>query len=172
MDDEGAPEPQDEFGDQEEEEEERDGGGGNGDGEGLLLRVQRRRGRGPGRRVYQPNPIIKIAKRPPHFRVLGSYLIDRHKATNLIGATLSFLRKKFPNEQQPFYLNEDSFFQVWTRCNLQHRPLPFAPLVGPKTDTVRAFPATHDIEGRMTRVAAFDTVFLDEFPDKSGLHRK
>ncbi|KAF8593642.1 hypothetical protein BDV93DRAFT_460613 [Ceratobasidium sp. AG-I] len=163
-------EPEDEFEDQGPEADEEDGDGGDDDDERMLLRARQRRRRvSAGRRIYQPNPIIRIAKRTPH-RVLGSYLINRHEATDLIPATLTFLRQKFP-QHQPFYLNEESSFCIWTRCNLQHRPLPFAPLVGAKTDTVRTFPATYDGDGRLTRVASFDTVLLDEFPDKEGLHR-
>lgn len=86
---EGELEPQDEFDDQDEDAEEARDGDGNS--KGLLLGARRRRGRVQGQCVYQPTPIIKIAKRPPHFRALGSYLVNRHEATDLINATLLFL---------------------------------------------------------------------------------
>ncbi|KAG9080009.1 hypothetical protein FRC06_007185, partial [Ceratobasidium sp. 370] len=134
------------------------------------VQVMRAAGRGRNRRVHQPLPNIKIAKRPPHPSTLGAHLINAHGATDLIPAITRYLGREYPNHP-PLYLAEESAFQVWTRCTLQHRPLPFSPLVGSHVDSVRAFPATYDLDGRRDRTAYFDTVLIEEFPDRPGLHR-
>ncbi|QRV95530.1 helix loop helix DNA-binding domain protein [Ceratobasidium sp. AG-Ba] len=109
-----------------------------------------------GGRVWHPAPTVQIAKRPsvgPN--VKGTYLINKQGATDLVPATIEYLRSLYPTHTA-FPISHNSVFQVWRRCKLLHPRLPFDPTLGPHTNQVRAFVATEDSEGRVLRVGFFD----------------
>ncbi|QRV94941.1 hypothetical protein RhiJN_22959 [Ceratobasidium sp. AG-Ba] len=120
--------------------------------------------------VWQPEPSVSVAKRPSlKPRVRGAYLINKHKATDLIPATIEYLRSVAP-EQTVFPISHNTHFKVWRRCKLHHRRLPFDPTLDPQTDQVRAFTTSRDSEGRVLRSGYFDVVLFS--PGAGGLDRQ
>lgn len=115
---------------------------------------------------------LVIAKSATHAGIRGSTLIAEYHATDLIKELTNFFRRHCPSSAASLDFDEHVKFDVWTRCRLVHDPLPFAPLVGPKIDRVRAYPGPATGSRRSTHKPAFDTVLLDVFPDRSGLDRK
>lgn len=141
------------------------GNGGNGDNNG-----ERGNAIGPGVvQTWHPAPTINIAKRPPLGKKPGTYLIEKHGATDLIPATIRFL-----DSNSRFPLEPHHKFKVWTRCRLSHGVLPFHRPLGPYTEGVRAFPGSWDEEGRMIRFGSFDVVlFSSELRSgEQGLQRE
>ncbi|KAG9092990.1 hypothetical protein FS749_015280 [Ceratobasidium sp. UAMH 11750] len=135
------------------------------------------KGRGDGDggddRTWLPTPSISIAKRPALGRQRGTYLINTHKATNLIPATIKYLRRIF--SRASIALFDDSYFKVWKRCKLHHKRLPFYPALAPVINSVRAFPPTTDDEGRLIRQGFFDVVLFSPVTNNTaanndGLH--
>ncbi|KAG8709952.1 hypothetical protein FRC08_017839 [Ceratobasidium sp. 394] len=117
-------------------------------------------------KTWQPTPSISIAKR-------GVYLIDKHKAVDLVPATVAYLQRISSLVHIP--LSEESFFRLWTRCKLHHRRLPFYPVLEPQTDFVRVFPSNIDVEGRVIRQGFFDVILFSPATveeDNDGLHRE
>ncbi|KAG9080488.1 hypothetical protein FRC06_006521 [Ceratobasidium sp. 370] len=136
-------------------------GDGEGDGDGV------------GGETWEPNPTIAIAKRPALGRQKGTYLINKHKATDLVPATVNFLRSIVPPGTS-IPISAHSLFKVWRRCKLSHQRLSFYPALDPQTDQIRAFPASTDEEGRVIRVGFFDTVLFTPTPSdpkNQGLHQ-
>ncbi|KAG9075796.1 hypothetical protein FRC06_009883, partial [Ceratobasidium sp. 370] len=123
--------------------------------------------------VWQPAPTVGIAKRPSHgVRVKGSYIINELQVTDLIPATIQYLRSLHPTRAF-FPISHNSVFKAWKRCQLLHRPLPFDPALGQQTDQVRAFNTSRDSEGRVLRGGYFDVVLyqpLAAHVDQQGLH--
>ncbi|KAG9083376.1 hypothetical protein FRC06_004560, partial [Ceratobasidium sp. 370] len=124
--------------------------------------------------VWYPKPTISVAKRPTLGKKSLGYLINKHKAKDLIPATLRFLHRlptTRPGSDLP--LDQLDIVPIWTRCRLIHKRLPFLPSVKPQIDRVRTVPASVDCEGRVERVGAFDVVLFE--PDNNngthGLHR-
>ncbi|QRV89199.1 hypothetical protein RhiJN_17217 [Ceratobasidium sp. AG-Ba] len=110
--------------------------------------------------VWQPTPTIQIAKRPSlGAKVKGAYLINKHGATDLVPATIDYLRTLAPT-RAAFPISHNTAFQVWRRCKLRHSRLPFDPALGPHTNQVRAFNTSVDSEGRVLRVGFFDVVLF------------
>ncbi|QRW07669.1 hypothetical protein RhiLY_06668 [Ceratobasidium sp. AG-Ba] len=110
--------------------------------------------------VWQPAPAVWIAKRPS-------------LATDFVSATIDYLRVLHP-ARTAFPISHDTVFQVWRRCKLRHRRLPFDPALDPQTDQVRAFNASTDSEGRVLRIRQFDVVLYQPTPalrDRQGLQR-
>jgi hypothetical protein len=128
------------------------------------------RGRGGHEETYHPMPAIKIAKRPPR-RMRACDLIDTQSAPDLLRAVSQFLSPLLPFDPSRL-IDGNSIFPVWTRCSLLHDPLPFAPLLGPKVDKLRAFPASHDDDDRVKRQESFDTVLVDLKNRLNGVHRE
>ncbi|KAG9098699.1 hypothetical protein FS749_003186 [Ceratobasidium sp. UAMH 11750] len=134
----------------------------------------RRNGDDGDHRTWLPTPSISIAKRPALGRQRGTYLINTHKASNLIPATVKYLHRISPRASIALF--EDSYFKVWKRCKLQHKRLPFYPALAPLTNSVRAFPPTTDEEGRLIRQGFFDVVLFsptanNAVANSDGLHR-
>lgn len=125
--------------------------------------------------AWQPTPSIFVAKRPSlGLRVKGAYLINKHKATDLISATIDYLHSVAPR-RTAFPISHNTVFQVWRRCKLLHSHLPFDPALNPQTDQVRAFTASADSEGRILRPGYFDVVLFSPGSannQQQGLHRK
>ncbi|KAG8708011.1 hypothetical protein FRC08_000162 [Ceratobasidium sp. 394] len=120
---------------------------------------------------YHPNPTIIHAKRPTKPSVSGHDIINRHHAPDFIDAVKTYI-SGLPNaEEHAQILNEDFRFSVWTRLSLVHDPLPSAPLVGCRTDLVRARPAAPCRRLNRRREDAFDTVLLEVDPQSHGIHR-
>lgn len=121
--------------------------------------------------VYQPAKLsLVMAKRPPQPKVPGSELQEEYHAVDFIQKLREFLRQHAPH----IYVNIDELtdFEVWTRFRLIHEPLPFAPLLGPKIDRIRAYPGPPSNSRQSVHNRAFDTVLLNAFPNRNGLHRK
>ncbi|QRW05963.1 hypothetical protein RhiLY_11306 [Ceratobasidium sp. AG-Ba] len=123
---------------------------------------------------WQPAPTVWSAKRPSlRSNVKGAYLIQKHQAKDLIPATTEYLRSLHPT-RTAFPISHDTGFQVWKRCKLLHRRLPFDPTLDPQTDQVRAFTTSTDPEGRVLRTGHFDVVLFSPLapnPHKQGLHQ-
>ncbi|KAG8725615.1 hypothetical protein FRC09_000002 [Ceratobasidium sp. 395] len=120
--------------------------------------------------VWQPSPTVRIAKRPSlGLSVKGAYLINKHKATDLVPATINYLKSVAP-ARTAFPITHNTVFKVWRRCKLQHRRLPFDPALEPQTDQVRAFTSSGDSEGRVLRPGYFDTVLFS--PSTSDNNRR
>ncbi|QRW09327.1 leucine-tRNA ligase [Ceratobasidium sp. AG-Ba] len=120
---------------------------------------------------YHPNPTIRYAKRPTKPRVYGRSIICDHNAPDFINRVKSYVSGLPGGEEHSRLLNEDFRFGVWTRISLQHNRLPFAPLVGSKTDSVRAYPAHMSRRLARHRPSTFDTVMLETNPEAQGIHR-
>ncbi|QRV99830.1 hypothetical protein RhiJN_27849 [Ceratobasidium sp. AG-Ba] len=123
--------------------------------------------------LWQPAPSVWIAKRPSlRSSVKGTYLIHKHHAKDLVRATTDYLHSIHPT-RTAFLISHDTKFQVWRRCKLQHRRLPFDPALEPQTDQVRAFATSIDLEGRVLRTGNFDVVlFSPPVPNSGrGLHQ-
>ncbi|QRV74475.1 hypothetical protein RhiJN_02489 [Ceratobasidium sp. AG-Ba] len=131
-------------------------------------------GGGADDKVWQPAPAVWIAKRPSLGpRKTGAYLINNHQAADFVSATINYLRFLNPT-RTAFPISHDTVFQVWRRCKLRHRSLPFDPALGPQTDQVRAFIASTDSEGRILRTGHFDVVLYQPtsaLHDQQGLQR-
>ncbi|KAG9077556.1 hypothetical protein FRC06_008841, partial [Ceratobasidium sp. 370] len=125
--------------------------------------------------TWLPAPSITIAKRPALGRQRSTYLVNAHKATDLVPATIEFLHLISP--QTRIALFEDSYFRVWKRCKLHHKRLLFYPALTPQTDSVRTFPPTIDEEGRLIHQGFFDVVLFspvannNSADNNNGLHR-
>jgi hypothetical protein len=124
--------------------------------------------RGHRKETYHPTPAIKIAKHPPR-QMCVCDLIDTQSTPNLLRAISQFLRPLLPFDASHLK-NDNSVFPVWTQCNLLHNPLPFVPLLGPKVDTIRVFPASRNNEDRVTHQKSFDTVLIDMKNGLQGVH--
>lgn len=112
---------------------------------------------------------LLLAKRPPR-AVHGLNVMSEFHAPDFIKALRTFLDTYCPHAEFIDF-DEHTAFEVWTRLRLIHDELPFAPLVGPKIDRVRAYPGPPNGSRRSVHTRAFDTVLLDAFPDKPGIHR-
>lgn len=113
---------------------------------------------------------LLLAKRPPR-AVHGLNVMSEFHAPDFIKALRTFLDTYCPHAEFIDF-DEHTAFEVWTRLRLIHDELPFAPLVGPKIDRVRAYPGPPNGSRRSVHTRAFDTVLLDAFPDKPGIHRE
>ncbi|KAG9081048.1 hypothetical protein FRC06_005882 [Ceratobasidium sp. 370] len=122
--------------------------------------------------AWHPKPSISVAKRPTIGKKPLAYLINKHKAQDLIAATSRFLRRHHPGADLP--LDQQDLVPVWTRCRLTHKRLPFLPSVDPQLDRIRTLPPSVDSEGRITRFGAFDVVLFEptDNANENGLHRK
>ncbi|KAG9090695.1 hypothetical protein FRC06_000921 [Ceratobasidium sp. 370] len=125
--------------------------------------------------TWHLTPSISIAQCPVLGRWDGSYLISKHKATDLVDATVSYLHGIAPpGTSIPLF--EESFFKVWKRCKLHHRRLPFYPSLSCQADSVCAFPSSVNKEGRLLWQGFFDVVLFSPTtnnpnPNNQGLHR-
>ncbi|KAG8775121.1 hypothetical protein FRC12_001662 [Ceratobasidium sp. 428] len=118
--------------------------------------------------AWEPAPEIRIAKRPSlGLSVKGTYLINNHHTTDLIPATIDYLRSITP-ARTAFPISHNTVFKVWRRCKLRHNRLPFDPALDPQTDQVRAFTTSSDSEGRALRAGFFDVVLYR--PRTGGAH--
>ncbi|KAG8734242.1 hypothetical protein FRC10_011812, partial [Ceratobasidium sp. 414] len=70
-------------------------------------------GNGVGDGTWPPNPLISLAKRPVLRRKRGSYLIDKHKALDLVPTTIAYLHSISTSMYIP--LSKESWFRVWKR---------------------------------------------------------
>ncbi|KAG8727356.1 hypothetical protein FRC10_006161, partial [Ceratobasidium sp. 414] len=109
--------------------------------------------------IWELTSTILIAKHPALGRRKAAYLMNKHRATDLVPATVSFLRSIVPPGTS-IPISEHSFFNVWRRCKIPHSRLPFYPVLDPQTDQIRAFPGLTDEEGRVLHVGFFDTVLF------------
>ncbi|KAG9121667.1 hypothetical protein FRC07_002288 [Ceratobasidium sp. 392] len=132
-------------------------------------------GNGSEGEIWYPNAAISTAQRPTIGKKTLAYLINNHKAPDLIPATVQFLHR-LPTTRpgSDFPLDHHDKVPVWTRCWLIHERLPFLPTVEPQVDQVRTLPPSVDSEGRIKRVGAFDVVLFEpehRGHDANGLHR-
>ncbi|KAG8728842.1 hypothetical protein FRC10_004525, partial [Ceratobasidium sp. 414] len=100
---------------------------------------------------WYPTPLVSIAKCPLLGSRTGTYLIRTHGASNLVSATIDYL-KTVTRDSAALALTENSKFKVWTRFKLRHTMLPFSPAVEPPVEPVRAAPQSIDDEGIMITV--------------------
>ncbi|KAG8738339.1 hypothetical protein FRC10_006967 [Ceratobasidium sp. 414] len=121
---------------------------------------------------WYPTPLVSIAKRPSLGTKTGWYLIRTHGASNLISATINYL-KTVTCDSAALALTENSKFKVWTCFKLRHAVLPFFPAIEPPVDPVRATPRSIDDEGTILHFGAFDVVLFtpDNINKMQGLHR-
>ncbi|KAG9095097.1 hypothetical protein FRC06_010123 [Ceratobasidium sp. 370] len=122
---------------------------------------------------WYPMPSVSIAKRPSLGSRTGTHLIRTHGASNLVSATMDYL-KTVTRDSTALALTENSKFKVWTRFKLRHTMIPFSPAIEPPVEPVRATPQSIDDEGTMVRFGAFDVVLFtpDDSNDMDGLHRE
>ncbi|KAG8796671.1 hypothetical protein FRC12_010187 [Ceratobasidium sp. 428] len=75
--------------------------------------------------AWESTPVIRIAKRPSlRLSVKGTYLINEHHTTDLIPATINYLRSIAP-ARSAVPISHNTVFKVWRRCKLCHNRLPF-----------------------------------------------
>ncbi|KAG8730593.1 hypothetical protein FRC10_002580 [Ceratobasidium sp. 414] len=126
--------------------------------------------------LWHPHPTVSIAKRPTIGNQSATYLIEKHSATDLIPATLCFLRQLPTTPPGSFLpLSPHDRFRVWTRCQLVHKQLPFLPSIRPQVDRIRTLPRSVDDEGCMVRFGSFDMVLFSRDSNNDhtyGLHRE
>ncbi|KAG8730403.1 hypothetical protein FRC10_002734 [Ceratobasidium sp. 414] len=109
--------------------------------------------------TWQPTPTISIVKRPALGQRNGAYLINEHKATDIVLTTTDFLHSIAP-ARTSIPLSCHLVFKVWRRCKLHHDQLAFCPVIDHQTDQVRAFLLSKDKEGRIIRLGSFDVVLF------------
>ncbi|KAG8731968.1 hypothetical protein FRC10_001321 [Ceratobasidium sp. 414] len=85
---------------------------------------------------HHPAPTIFHTKQPTKPSISGRDITLRHKAPGFINAMKHYVSQLPGGEEHAWLLSEDFRFGVWTRISMVHNPLPFAPLVGRKTDSV------------------------------------
>ncbi|KAF8594438.1 hypothetical protein BDV93DRAFT_400336, partial [Ceratobasidium sp. AG-I] len=117
--------------------------------------------------AYQPEPLIRIAKRPPIHNLAATTIIATYNAPGFIEGVRDYLEPLSAN--LAFHINEQTKFGLYSRFSLIHQPLPFAPLAGSRVELVRASPATRDHHGLARRAAFFDTVLIEDDPDFQGI---
>ncbi|KAG8776332.1 hypothetical protein FRC12_000975 [Ceratobasidium sp. 428] len=120
---------------------------------------------------HHPNPIVCYAKNPSKKSVSGRDIELQHEAPGFLAAVKNYV-SQFPGGEEPARLLADHLrFGVWTKISLVHDRLPFAPLVGRKTDLIRARPVRISERIIRQRTSTFDTVLLDIDPSASGINR-
>ncbi|CAE7226983.1 unnamed protein product [Rhizoctonia solani] len=120
------------------------------------------------RHVYRLSPQLVIANRPFDRQVSVADINNNFNAPDFLDALSTYL----DTERRLSYLvDATSTFAVWTRCELHHRPLPFAPLDGGFKDVIRTQPGTLDIAGRTTRQPYFDCALIHASSMHEGLFR-
>lgn len=123
------------------------------------------------RRIFRYLPQLEYAKRPTFGPIQCSMIIRHHQTPTFVRVVKDYVKQFSANHA--FLINERARFGVWSRFTLRHDPLPFAPLVGRKSDLVCATPAIRDqATGMITQPAFFDTVLLEEFGGYEGLYRE
>ncbi|KAG8680503.1 hypothetical protein FRC09_018192 [Ceratobasidium sp. 395] len=90
---------------------------------------------------FHPNPTIHHAQQPSKLSVTGQEIMLAHRAPGFLDAVKDYVSNLPGGAEHARLLEDDFCFGVWTKITLAHKPLPFAPLVGPKNDLVRARPA-------------------------------
>jgi hypothetical protein len=124
---------------------------------------------GTERDLCYPNPEHVVAKAPTVPGVLIDHIASAYGATRLVPALQAFLRKEDPQyDYAPF--TDRHRFNIWTRARLFHSLPPFNPAEGSWIDVIRAQPEKIDQYGHVTRRAHFDTVLIDTYKDKVGIH--
>lgn len=119
--------------------------------------------------AYQFGAGLRISKRPLHVTFDGHFVTGRNFSPGFLGTTTNFVRRLDPN--LAFHINGHTKFRLWSRFYLDHKPLPFAPLVAHRVDLIRASPTLDNpsSSSHVTRPAVFDTVLLEAYPDMIGL---
>ncbi|KAG8724800.1 hypothetical protein FRC09_013986 [Ceratobasidium sp. 395] len=118
-----------------------------------------------------PDPTIRLAKRPSKPSVTGQEIMLAHRAPGFLDAAKRYVSSLPGGEEHGQLLDDDFYFGVWTKFTLVHKPLPFAPLVGPKNDLVRARPARISQRIARQRPSVFDTVLVEHDPEAHGMRR-
>ncbi|KAG9093118.1 hypothetical protein FS749_015043 [Ceratobasidium sp. UAMH 11750] len=126
---------------------------------------------GHGQSEYHPAPTIYHAKKPTKPSVSGRDIAVRHDAPGFMDAVKHYVSQLPGGKEHARLLSENFRFGVWTKVSLIHDPLPFAPLVGGKTDTVRARPAEVRQGLARPRPRAFDTVLVEADQSVRGTRR-
>jgi hypothetical protein len=134
--------------------------------------------------VHYPSPRLAIAASSTRRNLSANQIMAIYQAPGLLSALNRFLEstvatansRTCPNQldhlRVPF-LTPNHLFNVWHRFSLYHTPLPFAPDEPRRCDVVRARPATRNTFGLVFRLAAFDTVLVQDpaaITDAHGLH--
>ncbi|QRV87051.1 leucine-tRNA ligase [Ceratobasidium sp. AG-Ba] len=120
---------------------------------------------------YHPEPIVRHAKHPTRSNVPARDIILNHKAPEFIDGVKSFVSGLPGGEEHARLLDENFRFGIWTRVSLEHDPLPFAPLVGSRTESIRARPAHLSRRLARHRPSTFDTVLLEANPEAQGIQQ-
>jgi hypothetical protein len=117
--------------------------------------------------ITHPAPRLEIAKRPTTGGMQLAQVAATHQAPGLWAALQDYVDTIDPD--LTIQLSETMTIGVWSFCKLVHDPLPFAPLVGPLTDFVRATPAKVNAGGRQSREANYDTVLIETNAKREGI---
>ncbi|KAG9087692.1 hypothetical protein FRC07_012761 [Ceratobasidium sp. 392] len=121
---------------------------------------------------YHPDPTLFIANKPTKSSVPAQEFIRRHEAPDFVNAVKRYVSQLPGGAEHARLLSEDFRFNIWARLSLVHDPLPFAPLVGGRSDLVRARPATAANGLTRRRPSAFDTVLMEVNPAAQGINRE
>ncbi|KAG9121968.1 hypothetical protein FRC07_001838, partial [Ceratobasidium sp. 392] len=123
--------------------------------------------------IFHPVPELVIAKTPTTANVSLAHLHNKHGATKILPALLSFLKRDTGRTaaQLRIELAGVTTLNIWSRARLIHAPPPFKPFEGPSLDVVRAWPEKFDRYERVSRPARFDTVLVLMDNSASGIHR-
>ncbi|CUA75367.1 Leucine--tRNA ligase [Rhizoctonia solani] len=111
------------------------------------------------RLVHRLSPRLNIASRPTYYKIPGSEIMRLHGAPGFMDALHEYLDTLDPVLR--YQVTENSFFALWHRFKLHQPKLPFAPLLKPRVETIRANPARTDDNGRVIRKPYFDCVLFD-----------
>jgi hypothetical protein len=118
--------------------------------------------------IIQLTPHLDIAKRPTREGQSLAQVAAAHQAPGLWAALQDYVNTV--DVDLTVQLSKTMTIGVWSFCKLIHDPLPFAPLVGSLTDFVQATPAKLDASGRKTREPNYNTVLIETYPTRKGIH--
>ncbi|KAG8690585.1 hypothetical protein FRC11_010583 [Ceratobasidium sp. 423] len=119
--------------------------------------------------VYRLSPQLVLGKRPAQRQKLGSELIREFGIPTFIDDLIDYIdgvRLGLSHR-----VTETDHYAIWTRCELHHSPLPFAPLEGGFQDVIRTQPAKVDTWGHVRKQAYFDSALVHSSPQHEGLFR-
>ncbi|KAG8683043.1 hypothetical protein FRC09_016338 [Ceratobasidium sp. 395] len=85
---------------------------------------------------HHPNPIVCYAKSPSKSSITGSDIALQHEAPGFLAAFQDYVSRLPGGAEHARLLGDHQRFSVWTKISLVHDRLPFAPLVGRKTDLI------------------------------------
>ncbi|KAG8766028.1 hypothetical protein FRC12_007131 [Ceratobasidium sp. 428] len=120
---------------------------------------------------YHPDPILCYAKSPSKPSVTGRDIALQHQAPSFLKAVQDYVSQLPGAAEDARLLGDHLRFGVWTKVSLVHDRLPFAPLVGRKTDLIRARPVRPSERLIRQRTSTYDTALVEVDPSAHGIHR-